>query len=192
MNWLKPRPSSPYAASGPAWPLQQQHFVLEEEITDVKNVLNEAINRMDDVQDRFIEEHMARLSAESNLAIAMQALRHACWVAWDSRYCCGSAVLQELDELSAAVQVADQFIGIGVDSTWKLEQLGCLPVTQARLLQPRDMWAAVDGASWGSATQEQFAVSPQAADAAIAARVAATRPAARISMAIMDIQGYNR
>jgi hypothetical protein len=51
---------------------------LEEEITDVKNVLNEAINRMDDVQDRFIEEHMARLSAESNLAIAMQALRHAC------------------------------------------------------------------------------------------------------------------
>ncbi len=28
-----------------------------------------------------------------------------------------AAVLQELDELSAAVQVADQFIGIGIDLT---------------------------------------------------------------------------
>jgi hypothetical protein len=28
-----------------------------------------------------------------------------------------AAVLQELDELSAAVQVADQFIGIGIDAT---------------------------------------------------------------------------
>jgi aryl carrier-like protein len=82
---------------------------------------------MDDAQDKFIEEHRARLAAESNLAIALQALAelretHA-------------AVLQELDELSAAVQVADQFIGIGIDSISKLEQLGCLPVTQATLHQ---------------------------------------------------------
>jgi uncharacterized protein (DUF3084 family) len=84
-------------------------FDLEDEINDVKNERNEAINRMDDAQDRFIEEHNARLAAESNLAIALQALAelretHA-------------AVLQELDELSAAVQVADQFIGIGIDAT---------------------------------------------------------------------------
>ena len=84
-------------------------FDLEDEINDVKNECNEAINRMDDAQDRFIEEHNARLAAESNLAIALQALAelretHA-------------AVLQELDELSAAVQVADQFIGIGIDAT---------------------------------------------------------------------------
>ncbi len=64
---------------------------------------------MDDAHDRFIEEHKARLAAESNLAIALQVLAelretHA-------------AVLQELDELSAAVQVADQFIGIGIDAT---------------------------------------------------------------------------
>ena len=64
---------------------------------------------MDDAQDRFIEEHNARASArlalaadsESNLAIAET---HA-------------AVLQELDELSAAVQVADQSIAIGIDAT---------------------------------------------------------------------------
>jgi predicted nucleic acid-binding Zn-ribbon protein len=80
-------------------------FDLEDEINDVKNERNEAINRMDDAQDRFIEEHhdnaRLRVAAESNLAIALQALAelretHA-------------AVLQELDELSAAVQVADQF-----------------------------------------------------------------------------------
>ena len=88
-------------------------FDLEDEINDVKNERNEAINRMDDAQDRFIEEHhdnaRLRVAAESNLAIALQALAelretHA-------------AVLQELDELSAAVQVADQFIGIGIDAT---------------------------------------------------------------------------
>jgi hypothetical protein len=64
------------------------------------------------MQDRFIEEHKVRLAAESNLAIALQALAelretHA-------------AVLQEPDELSAAVssvQLADQFIGIGIDAT---------------------------------------------------------------------------
>jgi hypothetical protein len=64
---------------------------------------------MDDAEVKFIEEHRARLAAESNLAIALQTLAelretHA-------------AVLQELDEMSAAVQVADQFIGIGIDST---------------------------------------------------------------------------
>ncbi len=84
-------------------------FDLEEEITDVKNESNEAINQMDDAQDRFIEEHKVWLGAESNLAIALQALAelretHA-------------AVLQELDELSSVVQVADQFIGIGIDAT---------------------------------------------------------------------------
>jgi hypothetical protein len=100
-------------------------------------------------------------------------------------------VLQELDELSAAVQVADQFIGIDIDSTWKLEQLGCLPVTQATLhQQPLDMWTTAAGALWDSAARS-FAVCPQAADAAIAALVAVTPPATRISMAMMDIQGYN-
>ncbi len=49
------------------------------------------------------------LAAESNRAIALKALAelretHA-------------AVLQEPDELSVAVQVADQFIGIGIDAT---------------------------------------------------------------------------
>ncbi len=39
--------------------------------------------------------------------------------------------------------------------------------------------------------QSNFAVHPQAADAAIAALVAGTQPAARISMAVMDIEGYN-
>jgi hypothetical protein len=70
----------------------------------------QAINRMDNAQDKFIEEHKARLAAESNLAIAglqvLAELRET-----------HAAVLQELDELSAAVQVADQFIGIGIDST---------------------------------------------------------------------------
>jgi hypothetical protein len=63
---------------------------------------------MDEAQDKFIEEHMAQLAAESNLATALQALAelretHA-------------AVLQELDEFSSAVQVADQFIGSSIDS----------------------------------------------------------------------------
>ncbi len=47
---------------------------LEDEITDFKKRPNEAINQMDDAQERFIEEHKARLAAESNLAIALQAL----------------------------------------------------------------------------------------------------------------------
>ncbi len=83
-----------------------------------------------------------------------------------------------------------------------LEQLGCLSVTQPMLYQqPPDMWTTAAGlrvwlaaaAPWDSATPEQleFAVRPQAADADIAALVAATLPAAQISMAIMDIQGYN-
>ncbi len=76
--------------------------------TDVKNERDEAINRMDDAQDRFIEERKARLAAESNLTMHFAALAelretHA-------------AVLQELDELSAAVQVTDQFIGICIIS----------------------------------------------------------------------------
>jgi uncharacterized protein (DUF3084 family) len=72
-------------------------FDLEDEINDVKNERNEAINRMDDAQDRFIEEHNARLAAESNLAIALQALA-------ESRLReIHAAELQELDELSAAV-----------------------------------------------------------------------------------------
>jgi hypothetical protein len=64
---------------------------------------------MDDAQDKFIKEHRALLAAESNLVIALQAL--------DELRETHAAVLQELDELSAAVQVADQFIGIGIDST---------------------------------------------------------------------------
>jgi hypothetical protein len=61
--------------------------------------MNEAINRMDDAsaQDKFIEEHRALLAAESNLAIALQALA-------ESRLReTHAAELQELDELSAAV-----------------------------------------------------------------------------------------
>ncbi len=58
------------------------------------------------------------------------------------------------------------------------------------------MWAAaaLAGAPWGLAMLEQSAVCPQAADAAIAARVArtVTTPATWISMAVMDIQGYPR
>jgi hypothetical protein len=82
---------------------------LEEEIIYVRIERNEAINRMDDAQDKFIEEHRVQLAAESNLAIALQVLAelretHA-------------AVLQELEELSAAaVQVADQFLGSSIDS----------------------------------------------------------------------------
>ncbi len=64
---------------------------------------------MDDAQDRFIEEHNALLAAESNLAIALQTLA----VLRETH----AAVLQELDDLSAVVQVADQFIGIGIDAT---------------------------------------------------------------------------
>ncbi len=112
---------------------------------------------------------------------------------WTSQFCIiFSAVLQEVDELSAAVQVADEFIGIGIDATWKLEQVGCLSVTQAMLRQqPLDMWTTTAEASWGSAAPERFAVRPQAADADIAALVTAMPPAARISLAIMDIQGSN-
>jgi hypothetical protein len=40
--------------------------------------------------------------------------------------------------------------------------------------------------------RSNFAVRPQAADAAIAALVAGTPPAAWISMAVMRIEGYNR
>ncbi len=66
---------------------------------------------IDDAQEKIIEEYGAsgRLAAESNfrVAIALQALAELREI--------HGAVLQELDELSAAVQVADQFIGIGID-----------------------------------------------------------------------------
>ncbi len=72
------------------------------------------------------------------------------------------------------------------------------PVTQATVTLrqqpgPLDTLATAAGASWGSAAPERFAVRPQAADTDIAAlvTVAATPPAAQISLAIMDIQGYN-
>ncbi len=64
---------------------------------------------LDDAQHKFIEEHNAQLAAESNLAIALQALA----VLHETH----AAVLQELDELSAVVQVADQFVGISIDAT---------------------------------------------------------------------------
>ncbi len=35
---------------------------------------NEEINRMDDAQDKLIEEQRARLAAESNLATTLQEL----------------------------------------------------------------------------------------------------------------------
>ncbi len=81
---------------------------LEEEIIYVRNAHNEAINQMDNAQDKFIEEHRAQLAAESNLSIALQALAELCET--------HAAVLQELDKLSAAVQVADQFMGSSIDS----------------------------------------------------------------------------
>ncbi len=138
------------------------------------------------MQDKFIEEHRGRLAAESNLAIALPALAelretHA-------------AVLQELDELSAAVQLADQFIASSIDSFGKSEPLGSLSVThwQATLhQQPQDMWAAAAGAPWSSSTKEKSAVRPQAAEAAMAALITATPPAAGISMGLsLDIKGY--
>ncbi len=81
---------------------------LKEEIIYVRIERNGALNRMDDAKDKFIEEHRVRLAAESNLAIALQALAEVRET--------HAAVLQELDELSAAVQVADQFLGNSIDS----------------------------------------------------------------------------
>jgi chromosome segregation ATPase len=108
-------------------------FELEDEINDVKSDCNEAINRKDDAQDRFIEEHNARLAAESNLVIALQALA-------DLRET-HAAVLQEVDELSAAVQVTNQFIGPVALVLMQLENWSEWAVSLSRRLrqQPRDM-----------------------------------------------------
>jgi hypothetical protein len=82
---------------------------LEEEILYVRNECYEAINRMDDAQDKFLEEHASMaLAADSNLTIDLQALAEL-----RETY---AALLQELDKLSAAVQVENQLIGSSIES----------------------------------------------------------------------------
>jgi hypothetical protein len=66
---------------------------------------------MDYAQDKFIEEHRARLAAESNLTITLQALAEL-----RETHAAVLQVLDELTQLSAAVQVADQFICSSIDS----------------------------------------------------------------------------